>query len=237
MHGLMGKFLRIKVRLNITNPLMRGFTLDDEEEDMSRETRVGKKYKGEEEDDKWCPFEYEFLPEFCYVCGIIGHDDKACKIQLQKGEKAQFGPWLRAFIERRKRSAEEGGKWSVSVSNSGGRSGGQWSKLIYGSDGPSWHKNNTLEMDGSSPVISDHEKRVSGLPRQLMFGNQQNNEKREITRDKEAIAAEKAGLEGGGNHLMQSVAASGSANDGVVKEHMQIEKIKKGDWCSHRGLA
>ncbi|KAM0921696.1 hypothetical protein ACQ4PT_006648 [Festuca glaucescens] len=66
-----GGFLRLKARIKITEPLMRGFTVT----------------LGESNKTKWCPFEYEYLPEFCYTCGIIGHDDKSCAIKLGKGEK------------------------------------------------------------------------------------------------------------------------------------------------------
>jgi hypothetical protein len=56
-----GEYLRIKARINISKPLMMGFM----------------RPASEVEEQKWCPFEYEFLLEFCYVCGIIGHDDKS----------------------------------------------------------------------------------------------------------------------------------------------------------------
>lgn len=65
-----GRYLRIKVRPDICKPLMRGVMV------------YGK------EDDKpfWCPLEYEFLSDFCFTCGLIGHTDKFCTIQVQKGE-------------------------------------------------------------------------------------------------------------------------------------------------------
>jgi hypothetical protein len=59
-----GEFLRVKVRLDIRKPLMRGVTLD-----------VG---EGEQEKIKWCPLVYEYLPDFCYICGLIGHIDHSC---------------------------------------------------------------------------------------------------------------------------------------------------------------
>jgi hypothetical protein len=45
-----GQYLRVKVWMRITKPLMRGTMVDVEEG------------KGK----KWCPFEYEYLPDFCY---------------------------------------------------------------------------------------------------------------------------------------------------------------------------
>jgi len=43
--------------LDVRKPLMRGVTV----------------CVGKEEKPLWCPVEYEFLPDFCYTCGIIGH--------------------------------------------------------------------------------------------------------------------------------------------------------------------
>ncbi|KAM0891956.1 hypothetical protein ACQ4PT_026068 [Festuca glaucescens] len=96
-----GEYLRIKVKINISKPLMRGMMIQ----------------VGEDGRSKWCPFEYEFLPEFCYICGIIGHDDKSCLLPAKKGEEKQFGSWLRAFIPKKQNSGEKQ-RWS-----SGGGSG------------------------------------------------------------------------------------------------------------------
>jgi len=41
---------------------------------------------GKEEKPLWCPVEYEFLPDFCYTCSIIGHTDRSCGVQIPKGE-------------------------------------------------------------------------------------------------------------------------------------------------------
>lgn len=71
-----GAFLRIKIRLDIRTPLMRGVTV-----------LVGK--KGEEV-EHWCPLVYEFLPDFCFVCGLIGHTEKTCSTILAKGENRQY---------------------------------------------------------------------------------------------------------------------------------------------------
>lgn len=46
-----GEFLRIKVRLDIRKPIMRGVTLISEEV----------------EKDLWCPVVYEYLQDLCYI--------------------------------------------------------------------------------------------------------------------------------------------------------------------------
>ncbi|KAF7086202.1 hypothetical protein CFC21_089524 [Triticum aestivum] len=76
-----GQFLRVKVCIDITKPLMRGILIEEEE------VQEGTEYVEIEEDDdsgmkiirmfRWCPFQYEFLPDLCYACGIIGHVEKS----------------------------------------------------------------------------------------------------------------------------------------------------------------
>jgi hypothetical protein len=66
---VMGKCLRVQVKLMITKPLMRGTTVEI----------------GEAKQTICCPFEYEYLPDFCYMCGIIDHLDKGYSIKLKKG--------------------------------------------------------------------------------------------------------------------------------------------------------
>jgi hypothetical protein len=119
-----GEYLRIKVRINISVPLLRGTTIN----------------VGENKQARWCPFEYEYLPEFCYTCGILGHDDKSCVTKLGKGERQQFGSWLRAQIPKKSLGGGRGawsegrlgrGSSSYGFSGSGGR---------RGSDSPSWRR-------------------------------------------------------------------------------------------------
>ncbi|CAO2148944.1 unnamed protein product [Urochloa humidicola] len=141
-----GRFLRIKVRLDIRKPLMRGVTL----------------FVGEEGKEKplWCPLVYEYLPDFCYTCGLIGHIDKGCARKLKKGEVQQFGKSLR-FIPEKKRM-EEGSfehlrgsrappTWRPGGSGSRGSYGGSGSKPWSGgsgSDAPSWRKSDDENRKG-----------------------------------------------------------------------------------------
>lgn len=69
-----GCFLRVKVKLDIRKLLLRGLTI----------------VTGEEGKERWCPLMYEFLPDFSYVYGIIGHTNKVCATKLGKEEVAQF---------------------------------------------------------------------------------------------------------------------------------------------------
>ena len=77
-----GTFLRIRVDVNITKPLMRGKMIQIEGME-----------KG------WVYFKYERLPIYCYQCGILGHQERECH-KAKKGcisseeDDFQFGPWL-----------------------------------------------------------------------------------------------------------------------------------------------
>jgi hypothetical protein len=56
---------------------------------------------GTPEKEKWCSFSYEFLPNFWYTCGRIGHIDRQCSIKLEKGEILQFSRSLHFIPEKR----------------------------------------------------------------------------------------------------------------------------------------
>ncbi|KAH6824444.1 hypothetical protein C2S53_002854 [Perilla frutescens var. hirtella] len=80
--GYVGNYLRIKVLIDVTKPILRGLTIK----------LNGKKL--------WIPIKIESLPVFCSGCGIIGHHVKQCP----SGDKKNYsnmkdipcGPWLRA---------------------------------------------------------------------------------------------------------------------------------------------
>ncbi|KAM0853898.1 hypothetical protein ACQ4PT_050760 [Festuca glaucescens] len=130
-----GEVLRIKVRIDITKPLMRGMMIQ----------------VGEDGRNKWCPFEYEFLPEFCYICRVIGHDDQSCLLPTTKGEENQFGSWLRAYIPKKQNSVEKQ-KWSSGGgSGSGGRSFGFGERRgMAGSNRLSWRKDDSNKLEAAS---------------------------------------------------------------------------------------
>ena len=45
----------------------------------------------------WLTFKYETLPNFCFLCGKMGHDDKHCpEISDWRNAPRQYGDWLRA---------------------------------------------------------------------------------------------------------------------------------------------
>ncbi|XP_058784267.1 uncharacterized protein LOC131659014 [Vicia villosa] len=82
-----GRFLRIKVMVNLKEPLKRGTVVTFKE----KKIRVH--------------FKYERLPTFCFVCGRIGHQIKDCEAVEELNEECfeeleeqdlAYGQWLRA---------------------------------------------------------------------------------------------------------------------------------------------
>jgi hypothetical protein len=83
--GMWKRFIRIRVELDVSRPLLIGFPLDRKPLPPL-----------------WIPFKYERLGNFCYGCGVLRHDIKNCpdaEIQLKwkNGVTPKIhGSWLRA---------------------------------------------------------------------------------------------------------------------------------------------
>lgn len=87
----MGKYLRVRLIIDISKPLGRG-----------RVVCMGGTKK------RWVDFRYERLPIFYYWCGIVDHDDKDYLLWIDSKEslemeEQQFGPWLHADSKRLQR--------------------------------------------------------------------------------------------------------------------------------------
>ena len=54
-------------------------------------------------DEVWVAFQYERLSGLCFHCGLLGHEEKACKTtKLKVGEESPYGEWLRAGFRKSK---------------------------------------------------------------------------------------------------------------------------------------
>lgn len=105
--GVWRDYLRIRVRLSLNIPIKRRMKLRKSENEWC-----------------WANFQYESIPTFCFICGMIGHGerfcDKAFDTPIENIEKP-YGPWLRA--EARRRTHTMGARWlrnggNVQVRNS-----------------------------------------------------------------------------------------------------------------------
>ncbi|GMP54839.1 hypothetical protein CsSME_00019872 [Camellia sinensis var. sinensis] len=85
---LLGRsFLRIRVELDVTKPLLQGFILH-------RRT-----LSGEPMTDFRVFYKYEKLSDFCYDCGRIRHDNTSCKfISRADGTNSGYGPAMRIGV-------------------------------------------------------------------------------------------------------------------------------------------
>lgn len=85
-------FIRIQVSIDLSLPLCRGrlISLNDGKE-------------------VWVSFKYERLPNICYWCGRLTHDDRDCDLWIEsegtlRVDQKAFSPYLRAppFVTTRK---------------------------------------------------------------------------------------------------------------------------------------
>ncbi|KAH7844626.1 hypothetical protein Vadar_030088 [Vaccinium darrowii] len=79
-----GRFVRVRVHLDVTQPLRRGCMV-----------------KMADSPPFWAEFRYERLPTFCHYCGLVGHDLLNCvtrffDVDNNEVKNAQFGVWMRA---------------------------------------------------------------------------------------------------------------------------------------------
>ncbi|KAL0411140.1 UNVERIFIED_CONTAM: hypothetical protein Slati_3703700 [Sesamum latifolium] len=82
--GVWGATLRIRVSLNVTQPLPRVLKI---------KTPLG--------DEQLISFTMERLPNFCYLCGCMGHLSKFCHSRFEDGfqdpgDQTPYAAWLRA---------------------------------------------------------------------------------------------------------------------------------------------
>ncbi|XP_019150968.1 PREDICTED: uncharacterized protein LOC109147766 [Ipomoea nil] len=95
--GWWKSFIRIRVSVDITKPLLCKMRIRKTGEEWS-----------------WISFQYECLPNFCFLYGILGHTEKFCSKPFdevwQGGEKL-YGAWMRVASRRAPPAA--GQRWLV----------------------------------------------------------------------------------------------------------------------------
>ncbi|XP_042944768.1 uncharacterized protein LOC122278651 [Carya illinoinensis] len=83
-----GEYIRIRVMVDITQPLQRRKWL-----------KIG------DGDSCWVRFSYERLPNLCYFCGVLGHTVQECEKSPvgESSEQLQYGEWMRAAFGSNRR--------------------------------------------------------------------------------------------------------------------------------------
>lgn len=88
-----GLYARVRVSIDITKSLQKMVFLELEDED----------------DEVELPVLYERLPDFCFCCGIIGHQFKECSAYNgQPKEKLPYGVYMRALSKAEKTKLNRG---------------------------------------------------------------------------------------------------------------------------------
>lgn len=71
-------YVRIRVSMDVSKPLKRGFFL-----------------KKEGQQSIWIPFKFKRLTGFCFAYGMVGHDKDSCKnADLSCYNPSLYGQWL-----------------------------------------------------------------------------------------------------------------------------------------------
>ncbi|KAI4972620.1 hypothetical protein ZWY2020_003545 [Hordeum vulgare] len=241
-----GEFLRIKVKLDVQEPLMRGIKIqvcpgdregeeeeegedseEESDEDQGDERMEGLKRKKKKR--KWCSFAYEYLPDFWYTCGIIGHMDKECTYKLKRGEVQLYNEDMKVnmLVSLRRLGGEaEKGQWSggrggffARSNSSGGR--GSWTR----SDSESWRRKEDVQAGDMRKKTGEEKEVKSPLklpdPRVLM----QNSNKKFVFPD---------GVMVKGDNKKESTGGSGEVKEGGkerTEEDMGEVMQKKGESC------
>lgn len=93
--GVWHEYPRVRVTIPLNRPLKRRMKLKKSEESWC-----------------WVNFKYEVVPTFCFICGLMGHNEKFCDkifdIPIENIEKP-YGIWMKAEPRRRNNTIES--KW------------------------------------------------------------------------------------------------------------------------------
>lgn len=89
-----GPYLRAKVLIDLSKPLLRCVTIFSERRQTLLQFEV----------------RYEKLPTYCYSCGLIGHSSVVCPTPAERDDKGllPYGRDLRAIDENKQRRSSDG---------------------------------------------------------------------------------------------------------------------------------
>ncbi|KAJ1418141.1 Zinc knuckle CX2CX4HX4C [Sesbania bispinosa] len=75
-----GSYIRVLIEIEVSKPLLPGINAGSRKDGIF-----------------WADFKIERVPQFCYKCGIIGHDEDGCNSTTQENtDEMSRGPWMRA---------------------------------------------------------------------------------------------------------------------------------------------
>ncbi|KAF4351440.1 hypothetical protein G4B88_024821 [Cannabis sativa] len=107
-NGLWRDYLRVRATVDIDKPLKRRMKLCKENGDWI-----------------WANFQYEYLPTFCFVCGIIGHSERFCPKRFDQPLELVNKPYgIGMKAQMKKKSYLIGAQWLRTEKDDGGVDGG-----------------------------------------------------------------------------------------------------------------
>lgn len=62
---------------------------------------------------QWINFQYKRVSTFCFVCGVMGHEERDCEVVYGNPDRTverEYGSWLRAPL-RNNRNQNLGARW------------------------------------------------------------------------------------------------------------------------------
>ncbi|CAB4298748.1 unnamed protein product [Prunus armeniaca] len=144
------RFLLVRIQLDVEQPLMRGAFI-----------------QFPDEGSKWVSFRYEHIPEYCFVCGCLGHPSRTCVEKLtvdhllveSSEEVLRTFAGLEAEEDLRGRRLRLGSRSGFHEGSGSGRSNirGRWRN-----DGPSQagvelasQRGSVMQSSGTRPVPRD----------------------------------------------------------------------------------
>ena len=158
--GVWRKFIRLRVEVDIANPLPPGVFLP----------RPNRK-------ELWIGLKYEKIADLCYRCGIIGHDQKNCSVEefkLKNLSGVMFkavGPWLKIDNEDMPDEITDASTTADSAktpnqSSKPANGNHSWQKAEYNHASENDQGSDTCTTeDNVNPVSKDDAGQVSVIPR------------------------------------------------------------------------
>ena len=204
---------------------MRGIIILDEDNDEEREEAEedaiidDEDDKKEQEKGREVTFKYEHLPDFCYICGVIGHNDRDCPSKQKWDTKQEYGPWLKANTwrvspseeDKNRGSLDRGGFWRSSSGGSKGSNSDSWRKISPENDGSAGSHGGGKEI--TSPLKKQTgEDKINTSGRRVLI--EEGNKRKESS--KEADPQEKS-MDAKNDQLGPT-----SLDSGAVKEHKKM---------------
>lgn len=170
-------YSRIRVKIDLRKPIKRRMKVK----------RAGGEWS-------WANFKYERLSSFCFVCGLLGHQERDCAIVYANPDKEitrAYGTWLRAPGKNDKRM-DVGAKWLRSDGDGRkkweeGTSGNRDETTVQGSG---MMQARFMEVDGVVSEIQGENGAITVTPKNQEINVDDNNISNQLEENEEGDKVE-----------------------------------------------